>query len=289
MRAAAAFACVVLALAAFAAQGAAIRVTDDLGRTVQLAKAPQRIVTLAPFLTELVFSAGAGERLVGVSAFSNYPPEALALPVVANAGGPSLEAIAALRPDLVLAWRDSVRPEDLERFAALGIPAFAVQARRVEDVPRLLLAVGELTGRDMSRSAAGFRAHIQALRTRYARRPRLVVFLEIWHQPLSTIAGPHWINEGLEVCGAENVFRELPGVAPGVPWEELYRRDPPVIVGAGSVGNDADFLARWRTRAALSAVKAGRLLFVEADLLQRPTLRLAEGITRLCEGLERMR
>ncbi len=289
MRGAAALACAGLAVAAFAAKGAPIRVNDDLGRSVLLAQAPQRIVTLAPFLTELVFSAGAGERLVGVSAFSNYPPEALALPVVANAGGPSLEAIAALRPDLVLAWRDSVRPEDLERFAALGIPTFAVQARQVEDVPRLLLAVGELTGRDVSRAAAGFRARIRALRTQYARRPRLEVFLEIWHQPLSTIAGPHWINEGLEVCGAENAFRDLPGVAPGVPWEELYRRDPPVIVGAGSVGNDADFLARWRTRSALSAVKARRLLFVEADLLQRPTLRLAEGIARLCEGLEAMR
>lgn len=289
MKAAAALCCVGLALAAFATQGTPIRATDDLGRTVQLAQAPQRIVTLAPFLTELVFSAGAGDRLVGVSAFSDFPREARALPVVANAGGPSLEAIAALRPDLVLAWRDSVRPEDLERFAALGIPTFAVQARHVEDVPRLLLAVGELTGRDVSRSAAGFRARIQALRAQYARRPRLVVFLEIWHQPLSTLAGTHWINEGLEVCGAENVFRDLSGVAPVVSWEELYRRDPPVIVGAGSVGNDADFLARWRTRPALSAVKARRLLFVDADLLQRPTLRLAEGITRLCEGLEGMR
>src|SRR4051812_42831326 len=137
---------------AFAASAVAAPVTlrDDAGRTVSLPAPAQRIVTLAPFLTELAFSAGLGARVVGVSAHSDYPAEARTRPEVASAVGVSLEGIAALHPDLVLAWRDSVRDEDLERLRALGIPAFVTQARELDDPPRLLEAIARLGGGDAS-------------------------------------------------------------------------------------------------------------------------------------------
>ena len=268
---------------------AAIAVSDDLGRKVELKEPAKRIVSLAPFLTELAYSAGAGKRLVGVSAYSDFPPEARALPQVGTAMGPEIEALAALRPDLVLAWEDSIRPGDIERIERLGVPVFVTRAKRLEDVPRLLEAVGVLAGLDVAGAADGYRARLAALRAKHAKLRRVRVFIEVWHRPLTTIAGRHWINEALGLCGGDNVFRELAMVAPVVSWEELYARDPELIVGAGTDGGEAAFRANWSERASLSAVRAGRLAYVDADTLQRPTLRLAEGVASVCAALERAR
>ena len=280
--------CTLLALLCTAAS-ASVAVTDDAGRKVALAAPAQRIVTLAPFLTELVYSAGAGHRLVAVSAYSDYPPEARGLPQVATATTFSLEEVAALRPDLVLAWRDSIRPEDVRRLESLGIVTMITEARRLDDVPRLLQAIGALTGRDVGPAIALYRERLERLRARYAARRSVPVFLEIWHNPLQTVGARHWISEALALCGARNAFGDLPGVAPLVSWEEVYRRDPPVIIGAGSRDGEEQFRANWRIRGTLSAVKAGRLVFMDADTLTRPTLRLADGVTQLCEGIDRAR
>jgi iron complex transport system substrate-binding protein len=267
----------------------AITVSDDLSRTVVLKAPARRIVTLAPFLTELAWSAGAGERVVGVSAYSDYPEAAKKLPQVATAIALSLEPLLALEPDLVLAWRDTIRAEDIERLEGFGVAVFVAQARSLEDVPRLLAAIGRLSGRDVAAAASGYRARLEALRRAHAGLAPIPVFLEIWHNPLTTIAGPHWMNESLALCGARNAFGDLAGVAPVVSWELLHARDPSVIVGAGSARDAAAFEAPWRDRPTLGAVRAGRLVYVDADTIQRPTLRLAEGVAQLCAGLDRMR
>ncbi|HXZ48447.1 MAG TPA: cobalamin-binding protein [Usitatibacter sp.] len=272
-----------------AAAAAGIALKDDLGRTVELARPAQRIVTLAPFLTELAFSAGAGPRVVGASAYSDYPPQARTLPRVATAAGLSLERLAALRPDLVLAWEDGVRPEEVERIARLGTAVFVARARTLADVPRLLAAIGALTGEDTRAAAEGYEAKLERLRATYAGRPPVEVFLEIWHRPLTTISGRHFMNEALAICGARNVFAGLPGVAPEVSWEALYARDPEAIVGIGSAESASAFRAEWRSHATLSAVRGGRLAFVDPDRLQRPTLRTPDGIAELCAAVDALR
>lgn len=281
--------CVVLFGFATTIAAAPIILTDDLGREVALREPAKRIVTLAPFLTELAFSAGAGGRVVGVSAHSDWPAEAAARPQVANAAGVSIEQVAALRADLVLAWKDGLREQDIERLRRLGIAVFVAQARALDDPPRLLEAIGRLAGTQAGPAAARYRGAIERLRAAHAGARRLRAFVEIWHRPLTTIAGPHWINEALGLCGADNVFADLPGVAPLVPWEQVYLRDPEVVVGAGSAADAATFEAAWREHPALGAVKASRLVFAHADTIQRPTLRLAEGVARLCDALERAR
>ena len=262
---------------------------DDTGRKVELKAPAKRIVALAPFLTELAFSAGAGDRVVGVSAYSDYPPKAKELPQVSSAAGWSIESIAALRPDLALVWKDSVRNEELERLRSFGVAVFVAQARTLEDVPRLMQAIGRLVGADASQAAQAYRAKLARLRESQAGVAPVSVMFEIWHKPLTTIAGPHWINEALELCGARNVFRELPGVAPLVSWEDVYARDPEVIVGAASGLSEGEFLANWRARPTLAAVRTGRLVFIDPDTIQRPTARLAEGVAQLCAGLDRAR
>jgi iron complex transport system substrate-binding protein len=266
-----------------------IAVTDDLGRKVELKAPAQRIVSLAPFLTELAFSAGAGDRVVGVSAYSDYPEAAKRLPQVATAISVSLEPLLVLKPDLVLGWRDTIRAEDIERLQGFGVAVYVAQARALDDVPRVLNAIGALAGRDVSGIADTYRQRIATLRTAHAKLPRITAFIEIWHRPLTTIAGPHWMGEALEVCGARNVFADLATVAPLVSWEELYARDPRVVVGAGSSGDEAQFRANWKERATLGAVRDGRLVYLDADTIQRPTLRLADGVAQLCAGLDRAR
>ena len=275
-----------IALCAATSVAASVTVTDDLGRKVELDRPAQRIVALAPFLTELAYSVGAGSRLVGVSAYSDYPPEAKALPQVASALGPEVEALAALRPDLVLAWHDSIRPNDVERIERLGIPVFVARARRLEDPPRLAESISRLAGTDGSPVARAYRERLRAARGAQAGKRRVRLFVEVWHKPLTTIGGTHWINEALDVCGGDNVFSDLEAVAPVVSWEELYKRDPDAIFGTPAPGREGDFKQAWRERGTLRAVGEDRFVFVDADKIQRPTLRLAEGVAELCAALE---
>lgn len=268
---------------------APITLKDDLDRTVHLKQPARRIVTLAPSLTELAFSVGAGSRVVGVSAYSDYPPQARNLPQVSTAAALSIESIAALKPDLVLAWRDSVRREDIERITGFGTAVFVAHSRNFEDVPRLLVAIGTLTGHDGAAPAAEYQAKLARVSRDYAGMPKLTALLEIWNRPLTTIAGRHFMNEALEICGATNVFQDLTGVAPVVPWEEVYRRDPAVVVGASSAATAEEFRANWRERPTLAAVKSGRLVFVDADRIQRLTARTPDGIAALCEAIARVR
>ncbi len=268
---------------------AAVAVTDDAGRVVRLESPARRVVTLAPFLTELAFSAGAGANVVGVSAYSDFPPQARRLPQVATAAGLGLERIAALHPDLILAWMDGVRPEDVERLEGFGAAVYLAKGRTLEDVPRVLRAIGLLTGHDAAAAASAYQGELATLRRANAGKPRLSAFLEIWSDPLTTVSGRHFMNEALAICGADNIFADLPGVAPLVSWEELYARDPQVIVGVGSARDARDFAARWKRHPTLSAVKAGRLVYVDPDRLQRTTARTPAGIAQLCAALDRAR
>jgi iron complex transport system substrate-binding protein len=258
---------------------------------VRLERPATRIVTLAPQLTELVFAAGAGERLVGVSANSDYPPPARTLPVVGGAGRIDLERILALRPDLVLAWGAGGQQVDVERLRALSIPVVVLTPRRLADIPRHLELIGRLAGTayDATRAAFFFRERLAGLRTRYAGRRPVTVFYEIWHEPLMTINGEHIISEAIEVCGGRNVFANLPAATPTLSMEALAAADPEVIVTSGPSARRASLLAQWQGMTRLRAVAAGRVFFSDADLLHRPTPRMLDGIAALCEALERAR
>jgi iron complex transport system substrate-binding protein len=283
------FICVPLAFLPAQSTAAEISLKDDLGRQVELKEPAQRIVALAPFLTELVFTAGAGKRVVGVSAYSDYPPEAKKLPQVSSALSWSIEEIAALKPDLVLAWRDNTRVEDVSRLALFGIAVYVADARNFEDVPRTLRAIGTLTGHDTTAAAATYQQKLERLRAQYAPKAKVTALLEIWHQPLTTIAGHHFMNEALEICGARNVFSELAGVAPVVSWEEVLLRDPDVIVGINSASGEKDFRANWSDRPSLRAVREGHLVYADADRLQRLTARTPDGVASLCASIDRVR
>jgi iron complex transport system substrate-binding protein len=262
---------------------------DDLGREVAQVGAGKRIVALSPFITEAVFSIGAGFELVGVSEFSDYPPYARTITKVSGSAGVAWERLAAVRPDLVFAWKDSLRGGDLERFKELGIAVFVMAGRRLDDVPRAMRSAAWMLGRNPPDAIAAFEKRVADLRAQNAVKPRVTVLLEVQHRPLLTVAGEHFMNDALAVCGADNAFASLPGVAPEVSWELLMARNPMAIVGAGAPQNEQAFRDRWGEHATLSAVKNGAFVYVNGDHFFRPSPRLADGIEALCRGIDAVR
>jgi len=282
---------VVLMLLCAPALAAGVNVRDDAGHDVVLAAPARRIVSLAPHGTELLFAVGAGGQVVGAVEYSDYPEAAQRVPRVGSGGAPDLEAVVALRPELVIAWASGTRAADLDRLRALGIPVFVSEPRRLEDVAASLRRFGVLAGREREAEAAarGYLARLAALRVRHQDRPVVRVFVEIWHQPMYTVNGAHLISDVLALCGGANVFAALPTLAPVVDVEAVLEADPEVIVASETADRTRDWLAAWRAWPALTAVARGNLVSVPADLLHRHTPRLLDGAQAVCEALEAAR
>jgi len=279
-----------LLLAAGAAQ-AQLRVTDDYGREVALAAPAQRVVSLAPHLTELMYAAGAGARLVGALEYSDYPAEAKALPRVGSEASIDLEALVALRPDLVIAWPNAGSARAVERIAALGIPVFRSEPRELEDIARTMETLGRLAGTQAPAGAAArtFRERAARIERRYAQRARVRVFYQVWDRPLVTVNGDHVISKVMRLCGGENVMAALPALAPEIDRESVLRADPEAIVASGPDGARPAWLDDWRAFPALAAVRHDNLYSIRPELLQRHTPRLLDGAEELCRILEAVR
>lgn len=263
---------------------------DALNQQVCLTEPVQRIVSLSPGATELLFSAGAGDRVVAVSAWSDYPAEAADLPQVGDSNRLDLEAIVSLAPDLVVGWVDGNSRSQLERLSALGIPVFWVAPRNFEDIAMAVSGLALLTGSPAlgNERADAFRADIAALKAQYADARPVRVFYQIWDQPLMTVNREELIGKAINLCGGINVFGDLPRLVPRVSREAVLEANPQAIITTGSSG-DSQWLDAWRDFPGVSAVAAGNLFLEPPDILARPTLRMADGARHLCQTLEQAR
>ena len=273
-----------LCLLAVPAQAAAIRVVDDVGQALEFATPPQRIVSLTPHLTELLFAVGAGAQLVGVDSASDYPRAVQTLPRVGDYSRISFERILALKPDLVVVWVGGNRAADIHGLEKMGLPVLHTQATRLDDVARLLRLIGRASGHAGEGEAAArdFSARLATLHVRATRQPPLGVFYQVWDRPLMTVGGTHWISDALALCGARNVFAGLRGLSPVVSREAVLERAPALIVS----GSDApDMRRQWQRFASLPAVKNQAFVRVDADRLHRLTPRLIEGVAELCAAV----
>lgn len=268
---------------------AQLSVRDDLNRVLIVKKPATRVVTLAPFLTEMLFEVGAGDLAVGIDEHSDYPPQSFSVPKVGSGAGFSIERIAALKPDLVLAWKDGIKREDVERMSSAGAMVYVASVRQLEDISHLMQVIGQLTGRDSTKAVAIYESKLDRLRRENAFKVKLTTFFEIWNRPLTTIAADHFLAEALEICRAENVFADRKGSAPKVTWEDLASRDPFLIIGNGSASSPEEFRSNWEIRPSLSAVKGMRLLYLADESISRPGPRTPDGIARLCASLDDVR
>jgi iron complex transport system substrate-binding protein len=268
-----------------------VRVTDDYRNELVLAAPARRIVSLSPGLTELLYAAGAGNRVVGVLEHSDFPPEAKALPRVGSDAGIDLEAVLALQPDLVVAWPNAGSLRAVNRLADLKLPVFRSEPRDLDDIPRTLERLGTLAGtqKPAQAAAADFRVRAAALSARYSKRRPVRVFYQVWDRPLLTVNGEQVISKVIRLCGGENVFAALPVIAPQIDREAVLRANPEVIVASGTENERPEWLDAWKAFPGLKAVARGHLYVVPPDLLQRHTPRILEGAERLCALLEGVR
>lgn len=286
----------VMVLAALIGIGAPVQaasrdVRDDRGLVLRLAAPATRIISIAPHLTEIAFAAGVGAKLIAVSEYSDYPPEARRLPHVGDGARVDIERILTLKPDLVLAWKSGNQAGDIARLERLGIRVWVTEAARLTDIPRLLRDVATLAGEGAAgeRAAGDFERALSRLRDRLKvqipkQKPRRV-FYEIWHQPLLTVNGAHMINDAITWCGGQNVFADVPVLTPAVSLEAVLAARPQMVLGGGSANGEAEFRAQW-ARMPLAALRAIPVRYIAPDSIQRQSPRILDGIRALCAHLD---
>lgn len=274
-------------LACLPALAAPVSVIDDQGSRVTLPAPAQRVISLAPHVTELAFAAGGGARLIAVDDNSDYPEAAKALPKAGSFRAIDLERIVAAKPDLLLVWLHGPSARQLEPLRQLGIPLFYSQPKRFADIPSNLRRIGQLLGSSAQaeQAARRFEQDLAALRQQQQGKSKLSVFYQVWDKPLYTLNGQHIVSDAIALCGGINIFARLPVTAPVVTDEAVIAANPQVILSAAMRHND-DLLKRWQRMPGIAAVQNRQLHQVNGDLLNRPTPRMIDGTRQLCAKLD---
>ncbi|MDH3429299.1 MAG: cobalamin-binding protein [Gammaproteobacteria bacterium] len=248
-----------------------------------------RVVTLAPNLTELVYAAGAGNTLVGVSAYSDYPPEALDLPIIGDAFVVDQERLRVLQPDLLLVWQSGTPEHVVDELRHAGYTVEVIRTRGLEDVAGALRRIGELTGyrEEAARVASAFTQELRSIRERHAGRDDVRVFYQVSRRPLYTINGEHFVSGLIDLCGGSNVFADLDGLAPSVDVEAVVERNPEVMLASSDAGEDA--FAEWHRWPHMAANQYQNRFLMPADAIGRATPRLLLAAQAVCGALQQAR
>ena len=265
---------------------AAVSVKDDAGATVTVAKPAQRVISLAPHVTELLFAAGGGSHVVGVVSYSDFPEEAKKIQQIGSNREVDLERIMALKPDLVVVWRHGSSERQIEMVQKLGIPMFHSEPQKLEDIADNVQKLGQLMGTESvaGPAAANLRARIAGLRARYAKRSVVRSFYQVWDKPLYTLNGRHIVSDALRLCGGENIFDKLPVTAPVVSVEAVLQENPEAIFATAEKNYGG--VSLWKPYGTLTAVRNNNLFTIDGNLLNRSGPRMIAGAEQLCEKLE---
>lgn len=270
---------------------AAISVRDDAGNIVTLQKPAQRVVSLAPHVTEMLFAAGGGERVVGVVKFSDYPEAAKRIPQVGDNRQIDMERVIALKPDLLVVWLHGSATRQLEQLSKLGIPLFYSEPRQLDGIADNLIRIGQLLGTDKQaqQAAADLRKQLASLAAQYTNRPPVRMFYQVWDKPLYTLNGEHILSDSIRLCGGKNIFAEMAITAPNVGIEAVLQEDPEAIISGDQRNQTGGGVNLWKPYTTMTAVRRGNLFSINADLLNRASPRLIAGTAAICEKLEQAR
>lgn len=249
----------------------------------------QRVVTLAPNLTELVFAAGAGSSLVGVSAYSDYPPAALELPIIGDAFMIDQEQLAILKPDLLLVWQSGTPAHVIDELRRLGFNVEVIRTSSLADVASAIRRIGILTGHSDDAEAAvrGYERGLESIGGNRDQLTDIRVFYQVSQRPLFTVNGDHYVSELIALCGGSNVFAELDELAPTIDVESVVERDPEVLLASTDAGENA--FAEWQRWPHMAANATGNLFLMPADAIGRATPRLLQAGEAVCRALSEAR
>lgn len=263
---------------------APVSVTDDSGATVTLPAPARRVISLAPHLTELMYTLDAGSRLIATVESADYPDAALELPRIGDSAAIDMERVLAMQPDLVLAWQSGNGNGAVERVRTLGLPLFVSEPGSLAQIAATLRALGTLTGqtRHGNAAAAEFSDRIATLgRNRPPGAPVRVLY-QIWGQPMFTVGGRHLISQIIDLCGGTNIFADLPGYAGQVDMEAVLAANPELIVASGDDASRPAWLDNWQNWPQLDAVRNRRIEFIPPALIQRHSVRVLDGAEMMC-------
>lgn len=268
-------------------------VLDDLGRVVAVPAAPLRIVSLTPGAAEMLFSAGAGSQLIATVEYSDVPAGARAVPRIGDGVAVDMERLVALHPDVVIAWPTGGNPAQRDKIGALGIPVYDQDVLRLADLPGSLRRLGKLAGTSAAadQAADALAARLAALERSYGARagsPRPSVLLQVWNRPIYTVGGRHLMSDALTLCGARNLFDDLPEAGPVVDVEAVIARDPDIIIAAAPRGEGAAWLSDWKRFKNLKAVRNGQLVAFEDQAFSRQGPSVIDATEELCRTIARV-
>jgi cobalamin transport system substrate-binding protein len=254
--------------------------------------APQRIVSLAPNLTEIIFALGAGDRIVGVTRYDDYPEEVKKLPKVGGFLDPSLEAILALKPNLVVCVKNSGAKDRLEALARMQVPILVLPAYRMKDIYTSIRILGEVLQKSEAalKLIGDMQARVEKVEQKVKGLPRPAVLLVYGHRPLVAAGSDSFGDAMLALAGGENVLKKTKIRYPMVPMEQVIHLKPQVIIDASASGTGAEMTSaelekKWKTWKIVPAIKNGRLHFFNSALWFRPGPRIVDGLEKLAEIL----
>lgn len=270
-----------------------LTITDSMNRTVPLEQVPERLISLAPSITEILFAIGAGEQVVGVTSFCNYPEEATTRQVVGgfDSSTISIEQIVALEPDLVFV-EDHLQQSVIDALDQVGIPVMAVAARTVPGVYENIVLVGQVTGHvaEAEQVAAAMQERIDAVAARVESIPleqRPAVFWEMWDEPLMTAGPETFTSQIIELAGGVNLFADVTENYPQVSMEEVVQRNPAVIMSSDSMGEKltVEQVSQRPGWAEVDAVRDERIYLLNGDISSRAGPRLADAVEAAARAL----
>ena len=277
-----------------ATESLAIKVIDDASRPVILDQPAQKIISLSPHITELIYSAGAGDKIVGVDEYSDYPEAAKSISRIGDANHLDIEKILSLQPDLIIAWGSGQSHNQfIEQLIHLNLNVYISSPEDLEAIPHTVENLGKLAGTYdyAKRQSQRFRDELIDIINEYSEQPSISVFYEIWNQPMFTINGQHVMSEVIEICGGENVFADLPILSPEINIEAVISTNPDVIIASGTGYGDQrpPWLDDWLQWPTINAAKNRQLYHIPPDLIHRQTFRILQGTRILCEQLQSAR
>ena len=264
-----------------------IEVIDDAGYVVSLDKPAQRVITLSPGLTELVYAAGGSEKIIATVSYSDFPEQAKSLPRIGNSNSLDIEQILILRPDLIIAWKSGNSVRQIEQLKNLNLKIYVSEPLKFSDIPDTIKVLGDLMStQDLAqKNAQKFIKKYDELKQDYQKdlinTPKRT-FIQIWDNPVMSVNSEHLISQVISFCGGYNIFSDALSLTYSPDIESILKQDPEIILST-QMDPSSSWLERWYQWPYLTAVKNDQLYNINPDHLVRHTPRILLGIETICQ------
>lgn len=249
------------------------------------------VIALAPHIVEMLFDIGAGEQIIGTTAFADYPKQAEDIPVVGNYLRLQIEKIIAMQPDIIIAWKSGNPSDDLARLKQLGFKVIYSQPNNFNDVANEMLNFGELTknSNQAKKQVQIFLNALKVIEQQYQDKPAIKAFYELWSNPLTTVAKGSWPQQFMNICKADNPFKQLEITYPQVNIENVLEENVQLIIQPLSKNQHDKIGFNWQDWPIIPAVKNKKIIQPNADAMHRMTMRSLGSLKRLCEDIDKTR